>query len=186
MTEKGRKGHVTLKYMELTDKIHILTRDLLTKKIDINTLTLIMDEIRRKSVAKIVNEYCETPDARIKLGVRRVNDAAIYRMITNVEKKITNLESKGWFNIIDYDPDEYDIKNVENFYKSQIGTAKMTQHIAKKGNAVPSHADMSLLCYSCDNSAHVVTNDSDITTFTPELKSEGICFDVIKISDVRF
>lgn len=62
----------------------------------------------------------------------------------------------------------------------------MTGHIKKKGSAVPSFVDMALLCYSSDNSAHIVTNDTDITNFIPELKGNGLCFDVINLSDVKF
>ncbi|WP_048190511.1 hypothetical protein [Methanobacterium sp. SMA-27] len=172
--------------MELTDKIHILTRYFLDNNIDIYTLNLIMIEIRRKSVAQIVDEYCNTSEAKRKLGVKHINDAARYSIQLNIQSKINKLKDKPWFNIEEYDPDNTDIENVKKFYESLIGTEKMTEHIKKKGSAVPSFVDMALLCYSNDNSAHIITNDTDITRFKPELKRDMICFEVLKLSEVSF
>lgn len=116
MQVKGRNGQVNLKYTELTDKIRVLTEKLHLKGSDIFTLNLVMDEIRRKSVAKLVDEYCDTPDARRKLGARYINDAVRYRIQSNVKTKIRKLQSKDWLNVTVYNPEEADIQNVEDFY----------------------------------------------------------------------
>ncbi len=186
MNLKFKGSPITIQYTEFTIKIHNLTQKFLASNVDIIALNLIIDEIYKKTLAKIVDEYCDMPETKRRFGVRHINDKTRLFILNNVEKKLKRLQEKFWFKIMNYAPENSDINNVKNFYKSLNGTAKMQQHVAKKGYSTPSYEDMALLCYSCDNNLPIVTNDTDITRFKPELESNGICFDVIDLSKLSF
>lgn len=125
-------------------------------------------------------------ETKRRFDVKYINDKTRLFILNNVEKKLKNLRGRSWFKIVDYTPPKNDTTNVKNFYKSLNGTAKMQRHIAKKGYSVPSYEDMTLLCYSCNNNLPIVTNDTDITRFISELKSNGICFEVMDLSKLSF
>lgn len=179
---KGRK--ITLKVMELTDKAQNLTKSLLDKNMEIITLELIIDEIRRKGLARIVDEYCDDPKNRYLFGRKKLADAGRLIIHERVKRKLEKLLGKSWFKIIEYRPSKDDIEAVKRFYLALEGTEKMLEHMQKKSakNPVPSYTDMSLLCYSLNYKAPVVTNDSDITDFHRELKENELCFEIINLS----
>ncbi|MBM4240878.1 MAG: hypothetical protein FJ150_04355 [Euryarchaeota archaeon] len=182
---KIRGSKVVLKVLELTDKAQILTKSFLDQNIDIITLELIMAEIQRKGLAKIVDEYCNDPKNRNLFGWKRLGDAGRLSIQERVKRKLQKLLEKSWFSVIEYEPSRDDIETVKRFYLSLDGTPTMMEHLKRKGTTspVPSYEDMVLLCYSADYNVPVVTNDSDLTDFSDELSKNNICFGIINLSN---
>ena len=180
------KGGITLKYSDFTSKSHKLTKEFIDNNIDISSPQLIINEIHRKGIAVIVDEYCDSYEGKSRLGFSYVPDALRHQISERITQKLRKLKDKDWFKVINYIPDMIDIDAVEKFYTSIETTTKMVEHMDKKGvdSPVPSYHDMLLICCSSDCNAPIITNDSDITNFSSELKSNGHCFEVINLNDV--
>ncbi len=178
---KGRT--VTIRVMEFTNKIQNLTEEFLKAGFTIETLSGVMKEIYDKGIAKIVDEFCEDFRTKDLIGLpgRRIPDGIKLRLARKTEDKIKRLQNRPWFTVVDYTPPEKEIERVRSFYESLSGTPKMIEHMRRKRTRepYPSEVDMSLLVYSKEREAPIVTNDSDLTDFKYELEREGLCYGII-------
>ncbi len=181
--EKIKGRTVTIRVMEFTNKIQNLTEEFINEGFIIETLSCVMKEIYDKGIAKIVDEFCEDFRTMDLIGLpgARISNQIKLRLARKTEEKIKRLQSKAWFNVVDYVPSEKEIERVRSFYESLSGTPKMIEHMRRKRTRepYPSEVDMSLLVYSKEREAPIVTNDSDLTDFKSELEREGLCYGII-------
>ncbi len=182
--EKIKGKTMTFRVVGLTNKIQSLTEQFLADGIEIETISVVMKEIFDKGIAKIVDEFCDDYHTKDLIGLpekARISNKIRLRLARKTEEKIRRLQNKAWFKVIDYHADEKEIKRMKNFYESLSGTSKMEEHMKKKKtrDPCPSDVDLTLLIYSKETEAPIVTNDSDLTDFKEELEREGLCFGII-------
>ena len=182
--EKIKGRTVTIRVMEFTNKIQNLTEQFIKSGFEIVTISGVMNEIYNKGIAKIVEEFCEDYRTKDLIGLPervRISDRIKLRLARKTEEKIKRLQNKTWFTVVEYEPADKDIERVKSFYESLSGTPKMVEHMKKKRTRepYPSDVDMSLLIYSKESKAPIVTNDSDLIDFKYELESQGLCFGII-------
>jgi len=182
--EKIRGRTVTIRVMEFTNKIQNLTEQFIKSGFEIVTLSGVMNEIYNKGIAKIVEEFCDDYRTKDLIGLperARISDRIKLRLARKTEEKIKRLQNKTWFTVVEYEPAHKDIERVRGFYESLVGTPKMVEHMKRKRTRepYPSDVDMSLLVYSKEREAPIVTNDSDLTDFKHELESQGLCSGII-------
>jgi hypothetical protein len=182
--EKIRGKAVTIRVMGLTNKIQNLTEQFLVDGFEIETISGVMKEIFDKGIAKIVDEFCDDYRTKDLIGLpekARISNRIRLRLARKTEWKIRRLQNKAWFKVIEYQADEKEMERVKNFYESLSGTPKMEEHMKKKRARAPypSDVDVTLLVYSKETEAPIVTNDSDLTDFKDELESARLCFGII-------
>jgi len=182
--ERIRGRTVTIRVMEFTNKIQNLTEQFINSGFEIVTISGVMNEIYNKGIAKIVEEFCDDYRTKDLIGLperARISDRIKLRLARKTEEKIKRLQNKTWFTVVEYEPAHKDIERVKCFYESLVGTPKMVEHMKRKRTRepYPSDVDMSLLVYSKEREAPIVTNDSDLTDFKHELESQGLCSGII-------
>jgi predicted nucleic acid-binding protein len=182
--EKIKGKRVVIRVMGLTNRIQSLTEQFLTEGFEIETISGVMKEIFDKGIAKIVDEFCDDYQTKSLIGLperAKISSRIRLRLARKTEEKIRRLQNKAWFKVIDYHPDERELRKVKDFYLSLSGTLKMEEHMRKKRTRVPypSDIDMALLTYSKKTGAQIVTNDSDLTDFKEELERAGFCSGII-------
>ncbi len=185
MHEERIKGRaVIIRVMEYTNKIQSLTERLINSGFEIVTISGVMDEIYKKGIAKIVEEFCNDYRTKDLIGLperARISDRIKLRLARKTEDKINRLVNKAWFRVVEYKPADKDIERVKSFYESLSDTPKMIEHMKKKRTRepYPSEVDMSLLIYSKEREAPIVTNDSDLIDFRSELEEHDLCYRII-------
>jgi len=182
--EKIKGKRVTIRVMGLTNRIQSLTEQFLAEGFEIETISGVMKEIFDKSIAKIVDEFCDDYQTKSLIGLperAKISSRIRLRLARKTEEKIRRLQKKAWFKVIDYHPDERELRKVKDFYLSLSGTPKMEEHMRKKRTRVPypSDIDMALLTYSKKTGNQIVTSDSDLIDFKEELESAGFCAGII-------
>lgn len=185
--EKTKRRWVVFKYPILTDRIHSLTNTFVRDKIIVQTIKIVWEEIFRKGVAQIVQEFCQEPHVKNlfyrAIGKTKVPPAIKLKLQTKLERKVRELPDKPWFKLAEFVPTDAEIDAIKAFYVSLADTPKMVKHMRTKGLLLPypSYADMSLLVYSSKIKAPVVTNDSDLVDFKSEIENKKICFRIIPL-----
>lgn len=165
-----------------TEKAHKLTKELIEDGKTIITLELIFDEIKNKGIAKLVDDFCDNHLILKQFNSNEIPDKVRYIISKKMEKKLRKLQRNDWFDVVEeYIPHPECISSLEQFYLSLEGTPKMIEHHHKKGYNPPSYQDHALLCCSSKFNLLLVTNDTDITTFIPELKEAGHCFEIFDL-----
>lgn len=185
--EKLRGNIVHFRVIEFTNKSISCTQHFINNNATIETIKQVINEISRKGVAKIVDEYCNDGQTKDLIGIPRsskVPQAIKLRLVKKTEDKIKDLINKSWFSVIDYSPNSDDIETIKEFYRSLESTPKMIAHMSEKNRNVPwpSDIDMMLLAYSKENDAPILTNDRDFIKFKDELQSEALCFEIIQLN----
>lgn len=170
-----------------TAKIHKLTKELVELDKKVITLKLIWEEIEKKGIAHLVDDFCDNPQIKEKFNDREIPDKVRLILASKMERKLKKLKNREWFDIASYVPDQNCINTLKQFYLSLDGTPKMMEHYHKKGNynPVPSYQDRSLLCCSSEYNIPLVSNDSDITDFIAELKGGKHCFEIWDLRKCR-
>lgn len=187
MHEEKIKGRaVSIRAMGFTNRIQTLTEQFVTGGFEIETISGVMDEIFDKGIAKIVDEFCDDPQTKSLIGLPervKISSRIRLRLARKTEEKIKRLKNKAWFKVVDYLPDEREIRKVKDFYLSLNGTLKMDRHKRKKRTRMPypSDIDMALLTYSKKTGAPIVTNDTDLTDFKEELEAAELCSGIIVV-----
>lgn len=170
-----------------TAKIHKLTKELVESGKKIITLKLVWEEIEKKGIARLIDDFCNNPQIKGKFNSKEIPDRVRLIFAAKMERKLKKIKMKEWFDITNYVPDQNCINTLKHFYLSLDGTPKMMEHFHKKGNynPVPSYQDRALLCCSSEYNILLVSNDSDITDFMEELKKEGHCFEIFDLKKYK-
>lgn len=168
-----------------TEKAHQLTKELIESDKTIITLKLNLDEIENKGIPEFIDDFCDNPEIKKKLGVKIVPDKVRLLFVQKMERKLTKLQNNVWFDVTGYTPSPESISILRRFFISLDGTTKMMEHLHRKRHydAVPSYEDLALLCCSSEFDLLLVSNDTDITDFIPELKGAGHCFEIFDLKE---
>lgn len=177
-------GSNHVRIIELTNKTRDLTHNLIPD-IKIFTIKMVVDELKLKTISKIVTEYLGTLHKLTGLP-RKGRHALKWRLIAQIEDNLDKLLDKHWFEVKEYSPENSQIKKIENFFLGLENDPKMIKLMARKGKTdpIPSPVDNSLICCSNDNNCVLVSNDRDITCFSEELKNVSLCYEIVSLSSL--
>lgn len=177
-----------IRILELTNKTRNLTHNLIQNNSKIVTIKMVMDELHKKTIAQIVKEYLKNPHQLVGLPRKGRNRPAFaLQLAQKIEKNIDDLESKSWFEVKNYTPDDNDMKNVKNFFYSLKNNSKMIKLMKKKNKKipVPSYVDCALICCSLSTNTILLSNDYDITCFKDKLKKNNLCHEIIDLPSIK-
>lgn len=178
-----------IKILELTTKSWKLTQFLVNYGLKITAPDSIMNEIKRKGIAKIVSDYLNDPNIMSRIiGLPKKPRPSLALKIQNkVENNLLDLENKHWFSTEKYHPGANELSELEHFFLKQCGTLKMNRLLSfkKRGNINPSYEDLSLISFSNDKKLPLISNDYDITCFADELLNKGLSHDIFPLKDIK-
>lgn len=184
ITRGGSK--IPLKVDRFTDQAHKIVSDFRDQDKIIAAPKFVLNEIRKKRLATIVDEYCDSQFKDL-LNVDQINDKIRLHIVGKAKQKLKKFTHKDWFEKLDYEPENDDINAIRRFYKSLEDTEEMREHMRRKRvfEPCPAPIDMSLLCCSADLGAPLISNDTDITKFSNKLEKEGLCYQIINLREYR-
>ncbi|MCL5985438.1 MAG: hypothetical protein M1371_02605 [Actinobacteria bacterium] len=145
---------------------------------------MVWEEIQKKRLAEIVNEYVYSKECPI--DSRYIRPYEKYKIERKFKKKLEDFYNKSWFSVEQFQADQDKIDAVILFYHSLSGTPKMTKHLAAKGrrDPEPSLADMNLLIYSKENRLPILSNDNDFNLFKDEIGNNNICYKIFPLKEI--
>jgi len=158
------------KKIRLTPKeFHIVNRitsQFLNKNYEIHTLRIVFDEIFRKGIATIIEEYLTEKYPNLRKGGFWI---AMRHFEIKVTESIQELKNKAWFFILEHSPSPDLLQKIRNFYRSLPNSPAKQRLIDKNKAAYPDDVDLSLITYSQTIDSPLLTNDRDIYDFRAEL-----------------
>lgn len=158
------------------EKIDKITSKFLNQRIEIHTLKIALDEIYKKGIPQIVEEFL-----RNKYGGKNNFYILVRNCTVKIKNSIQRLKTSNWFRVVDFSPQPNIVAKVRNFYASLPYSGKKQRLIDKNNDPYPSYVDLSLIIYSGEIQSPLVTNDSDIYDFEQELVHMGYCYKIIKL-----
>ncbi|MDR0900918.1 MAG: hypothetical protein LBM26_04585 [Methanobrevibacter sp.] len=173
--------------LEYTRKSREITNFLIDSKTKILVPTFIIDEIERKGISEIINDYLENPSNIV--GCKTIRPAQHLAMYYKIKERFSKLKEENWFEIDNYKLNSNQLNEIKTFFKSREKTKKMQKLLKKKRkhNPIPSKADLGLILFSKEKESILLTNDRDITCFSSELKEEGFSYEIINLKeDIKY
>lgn len=159
-----------------------ITSQFLNKNYTIHILKIAFDEILKKDIAVIIQEYLIEKYPFLKRsGLMWI---AVRNFETKATKSIQELKNKGWFCIVEYLPSPCLIEEVRNFYKSLPDSPAKQKLTKKNKDPYPDDVDISLIIYSKTIDSPLLTNDRDIYDFKTELGTNNHCEKIIALPDL--
>lgn len=160
-----------------------ITSQFLDKNYTIHTLKIAFDEILKKGIATIVEQFLvrKYRDLRERHGLRRI--ASRY-FEEKVSRSIEELKEKEWFFIVECSPLRCFLEQIKNLYKGLPDSPEKQRLIQKNKVPYPNDVDISLIIYSKAIGSPLLTNDRDIYDFKPELEMNNCCTKIIPLPDL--
>lgn len=189
-TERYKKKTIQFKYPLFSEKIQNLTNFFCKEDIKIITISDIWKEIFNKGIATIVEEVIREYYVHYYKIFKRRKFPPLLKLKLNkkLERKISGLKEKEWFNLIQYNPSNEDVADIAGFYLSQKKTKTMEKIRKTKGiygEILPSRADLNLLKYSQINKIPLLTNDMDIVRFRKDLEKRKLCYKIYPLLETE-
>lgn len=174
-----------VRILELTNKVRKMTQNLINSNCQVVAPYFIINELKIKGIAKIIQEYLDNPFRLIGVP-RKPRKMFNLRLMNKIEKNFSDMEGKSWFRIKNYVHDDDELKYIQKFFLSRLDTDKMDKLLNKKNRSIPypSDEDLYLILFSKENSSSLISNDYDITCFSEELFDEELCYEIISLSDI--
>lgn len=176
--------NVDLKYPIFTDQIHEIVSYLCACYVSIKTLEMVWDEIQKKGLAIIVNEFINSKD--FPYNTKYIGNYEKLNIEKKLQTKLQELSNKTWFKIESFMADQDRIEKVITFYRSLFETEKMIQHLKKRNrkDPEPSFEDINLLIFSKENKLPLLSNDNDFVLFQEEIEENNICYRIFPLSEI--
>lgn len=172
------------KIPDFTDKSHELTKVLTENGKTIVALDLVLDELTDVRLANYVHGYCNSFEIKELLGVDEIEEDIEAHVFMKALQKLKKFLRNEWFQKLNYFPSDENIQKVRDFYISLDNTEEWKEHRKRKLRYdPPSKIDLALIWYSFDKKSTLVSNDTDITKFIPQLKEAGLYYEIIYLKE---
>lgn len=180
-TVRFRKKNIRLTPKEF-HTVNRITSQFLNKNYEIHTLRTVFDEILRKGIATIIEEYLTEKYRYLKrIGLLRI---VIRRFEIRATKSVEELRNKDWFCIVDFSPSKRLMEEIKDFYRSLPDSPAKRILIDKNKASYPGDVDISLIIYSKEIDSPLFTNDRDIYEFKRELEANNYCAKIVSLPEV--
>ena len=176
--------NVDLKYPIFTDQIHEIVNYLCKCCVSIKTIEIVWNEIQKKGLAIIVNEFINSKD--FPFNSKYIGNYEKLNIEKKLQTKLQELSNKPWFKIEPFIANQDRVDKVIAFYRSLLVTEKMIQHLSKRNRKYPepSFEDINLLIFSKENKLPLLSNDNDFVLFQEEIEENNICYRIFPLSEI--
>jgi hypothetical protein len=171
-----------------TTKARDLTQYLVNNGTAIYVPDFIIDEIKHKSIPKIVNDYIEDRRKPILEWPPHPSHGLVLRLTDKVKANFENLQKKNYFNVVEYSPDEITFNTIKSFFMNFNDKDKLNEFLNLKNTNIlsPSDEDIMLILFAKDKQIPLISNDWDITFFFEELADKNLAHEIVNFKDISY